>query len=89
MLKSLGSVSIAVVFGLVCSEVNMAVGKNTRVKGSEFQTTAAANDSASTLCQAGHDRVHNNPPRLPANASPADKRWRVKIYMMKNDPDGR
>lgn len=49
--------------------------------------TAIANDSANTMAQAWHDCMHNNPPWLPANATAADKRWRVKIYVMKNDPD--
>jgi hypothetical protein len=47
---------------------------------------ALANDSADSLCQAWHDCMHNNPQWLPANA-PAEKRvWRLKLYVMENDP---
>lgn len=48
---------------------------------------ALANDSASTMCQAWHDCLHNNPLWQPADA-PADKRvWRVKVYALENDAD--
>jgi len=48
---------------------------------------AIANDSASTMCQAWFDCMHNNPQWLPLDAPTADRRWRVKIYAMENDPD--
>ncbi|MBI3921414.1 MAG: hypothetical protein HY318_08370 [Armatimonadetes bacterium] len=47
--------------------------------------TAIANGSASTMAQAWHDCMHNNPPWVPANAPSAERRWRVKVYAMKND----
>jgi hypothetical protein len=48
---------------------------------------AIANDSAGSMCQAWHDCLHNNPLWLPA-ASPPEKRvWRLKLYVMENDPD--
>lgn len=47
---------------------------------------ALANGSAGMLCQAWHDCLHNNPPWLPADVPPARRRWRVKIYVMPNDP---
>ncbi len=47
---------------------------------------ALANDSADVMCQAWHDCMHNNPQWLPA-AAPVEKRvWRLKIYVMENDP---
>jgi hypothetical protein len=47
---------------------------------------ALANDSATVMCQAWHDCMHNNPPWLPA-ASPVEQRiWRLKVYVMENDP---
>ena len=48
---------------------------------------ALANDSAQGMAQAWHDCMHNNPQWLPADAPPAEKRWRQKIYVMENDPD--
>lgn len=48
---------------------------------------AIANGSASMMAQAWHDCMHNNPPWLPADALPAARRWRVKVYVMKNDPE--
>jgi len=49
--------------------------------------TAIANDSASTMCQAWHDCMHNNPQWLPASAPPEKRMWRLRIYAMENDPD--
>jgi hypothetical protein len=48
---------------------------------------ALANDSATSMCQAWHDCMHNNPLWLPANAPPGKRMWRLKIYVMENDPD--
>jgi hypothetical protein len=31
--------------------------------------------------------MHNNPPWLPADAPAHSRTWRVKIYVMENDPD--
>jgi len=46
---------------------------------------ALANDSAGMMCQAWHDCMHNNAEWLPAEAAPGERRWRVKVYGMKND----
>ena len=48
---------------------------------------ALGSDSAPTMCQAWHDCVHNNPQWTPADAPPAERAWRLKIYAMPNDPD--
>ena len=48
---------------------------------------AIANDSATGMCQAWHDCMHNNAQWTPAEAPPAQRRWRVKIYVMENDPE--
>ena len=47
--------------------------------------TALANDSATNMCQAWHDCMHNNPRWLPADAPTAERIWRLKIYVMEND----
>jgi hypothetical protein len=47
---------------------------------------ALASGSASEMAQAWHDCLHNNPPWEPAGASPAERRWRVKVYVMANNP---
>ncbi len=47
---------------------------------------AIANGSAGSLCNAWHDCLHNNPSWQPADAAPEDQRWRVKVYLMENDP---
>ena len=47
---------------------------------------AIANDSATVMCQAWHDCMHNNAQWTPADALPAQRRWRMKIYAMENDP---
>lgn len=48
--------------------------------------TALANESSSTMCQAWHDCMHNNPNWLPARSG-AGKIWRLGIYVLRNDPD--
>ena len=48
---------------------------------------ALANDSATYMEQAWHDCMHNNPLWLPAVAPPSERRWRLKLYVMENDPD--
>ena len=48
---------------------------------------ALANGSADSLCYAWHDCLHNNPKWTPAEAPPAEQRWRLKVYVMKNDPE--
>ena len=47
---------------------------------------ALANDSATMMAQAWHDCMHNNPPWLPADAPPDERVWRLKIYVIENDP---
>ncbi|MEK7396604.1 MAG: hypothetical protein AAB116_06670 [Candidatus Poribacteria bacterium] len=51
----------------------------------EKYLTAIANDSATSMCQAWHDCMHNNPQWLPENNSTEERRWRLKIYAMEND----
>ena len=48
---------------------------------------ALANGAADQMGQAWHDCLHNNPPWEPADALPAERRWRLKVYVMPNDPD--
>jgi hypothetical protein len=48
---------------------------------------ALANDSATTMCQAWHDCLHNNPQWMPASAPPSERVWRLKIYAMTNQPE--
>jgi hypothetical protein len=48
--------------------------------------TALANDSATSMCQAWHDCMHNNPQWLLENTLTEERRWRLKIYAMENDP---
>ena len=48
---------------------------------------ALANDSAILMAQAWHDCMHNNPRWLPADAPPAERIWRLKVYAMENDPE--
>ena len=48
---------------------------------------ALTNGSADSLSNAWHDCLHNNPKWTPADAPPAEQRWRLKIYVMPNDPD--
>jgi hypothetical protein len=46
---------------------------------------ALANDNAGNMCQAWHDCVHNNPEW--ARDADGGQVWRVKMYVMANDPD--
>lgn len=48
---------------------------------------AVANDSAGFMWQAYIHCVHNNPNWMPANKPPAQRRWRMKVYVMHNDSD--
>ncbi len=48
---------------------------------------AMANDSATLMCQAWHDCLHNNPQWSPTDAPPARRVWRLKIYVMENTPE--
>ena len=48
---------------------------------------ALANDSTNTMCQAWHDCLHNNPQWLPAASPPEQRVWRLKVYVMENNPD--
>jgi hypothetical protein len=48
---------------------------------------AIANGSATGMAQAWHDCMHNNPAWLPADAPTQSRTWRVKVYVMENDPD--
>ncbi len=48
--------------------------------------SALANDSATTMAQAWHDCLHNNPQWLPGDAPPSKREWRLKVYAMPNDP---
>jgi hypothetical protein len=47
---------------------------------------AVGNGSATRMAQAWKDCVHNNPAWLPADAPLAKRRWRLKVYVMENDP---
>jgi len=47
---------------------------------------ALANGSATVMAQAWHDCMHNNPDWVPTDAPPGERVWRVKVYVMKNDP---
>ncbi len=48
---------------------------------------ALAEDSADTMSQAWHDCLHTAPKWQPENALPAEQTWRMKIYLMENDPE--
>lgn len=48
--------------------------------------TAIANDTSDLMTQAWQECLHNNPKWSPATAPPEEQRWRVKIYIMPNDP---
>jgi len=48
---------------------------------------ALANDTSESLCQAWGPCLHNNPKWAPEDAPPAERRWRVNVYIMPNDPD--
>jgi len=47
---------------------------------------ALASDTSDRLCQAWAPCIHNYPPWLPSNAPPAERRWRLTLYIMPNDP---
>jgi hypothetical protein len=47
---------------------------------------ALASDTSDRLCQAWAPCIHNYPPWLPKNAPPAERRWRITLYIMPNDP---
>lgn len=47
---------------------------------------ALANDSADSMAQAWHDCMHNNPKWLPENTPVAERRWRLEVVAMQNDP---
>lgn len=47
---------------------------------------ALGSDSPPTMCQAWHDCVHNNPQWTLTDAPPEKRVWRMKIYVMQNDP---
>jgi hypothetical protein len=51
--------------------------------------TAIANDcpERNRMAQAWQECFHNNPVWLPKDAPPAERRWRLKIYIMPNDPE--
>ena len=49
--------------------------------------TAIANDTSDVMTQAWQECLHNNPQWMPADAPPEEQRWRVKIYIMPNDPE--
>jgi len=47
---------------------------------------ALANGTATTMSQAWHDCMHNNPAWHPADAPLPQRTWRLRIYAMANDP---
>jgi len=47
---------------------------------------AIATGSADTMCQAWHDCMHINSRWEPVGAPPSKQTWRLKIYLMLNDP---
>ena len=53
----------------------------------EKHLVALANDSSNKVCQAWGPCLHNNPVWTPNDAPPAQRRWRINIYIMPNDPD--
>ncbi|MDA0834242.1 MAG: hypothetical protein O2955_14505 [Planctomycetota bacterium] len=48
---------------------------------------ALASDTTERLAQAWGPCIHNYPPWLPLDGKPADRRWRMTLYAMPNDPD--
>lgn len=48
---------------------------------------ALANDSATVMAQAWHDCLHNNAQWLPPDKPMAERTWRVKFYVLPNDPE--
>jgi hypothetical protein len=48
---------------------------------------ALASSGGSRMAQAWHDCLHNNAGWEPAGVTPDRRRWRLKVYVMENDPD--
>ena len=48
---------------------------------------ALAEDSADSMCQAWHDCLHTSAKWQPVDAAPSDQTWRMKVYLMENDPE--
>ena len=48
---------------------------------------ALANGTADVISNAWNDCLHNNAAWAPATAPMEDRRWRLKVYVMENDPD--
>ena len=48
---------------------------------------ALANDTAGRMTQAWQECLHNIPEWTPRDAPPEQQRWRLKIYVVPNDPD--
>ncbi|RKX29282.1 MAG: hypothetical protein DRP71_16460 [Verrucomicrobia bacterium] len=48
---------------------------------------ALVDDSADSMSQAWHDCLHTNAKWQPVDTAPADQTWRMKVYLMDNDPD--
>ncbi|MBI2842243.1 MAG: L-rhamnose mutarotase [Armatimonadetes bacterium] len=48
---------------------------------------AIANDTSRGMAQAWHDCMHNNPQWTEGDAPLLEKKWRMKVYVMENDPD--
>jgi hypothetical protein len=48
---------------------------------------ALANDSASSMSQAWHDCLHNNPDWRPQAGPESPRVWRLKVYAMASDPE--
>lgn len=46
---------------------------------------ALAAENPTSMCQAWHDCMHDNPSWLPKDAPPDKRTWRVTIYAMEND----
>jgi hypothetical protein len=52
--------------------------------GKYLAALAAGNESV--VSQAWHDCMHNNPGWMPAKEG-SSKEWRIRLYVMENDPD--
>ncbi len=48
---------------------------------------AIASDTSNTLCQAWAPCIHNYPEWAPKDAPPEERRWRMNVYIMPNDPE--
>ena len=48
---------------------------------------AMVSDTSNVLCQAWAPCIHNYPQWAPKDAPPAERRWRMNVYIMPNDPD--